>query len=66
MTGDPDVVYVATDLPEMLEQEKAIAGAILVRLNIQRPNLHFSVAGMLLIVIKCCKPQHLFSPTSPL
>ncbi len=26
MTDDPDVVYVATDLPEMLEQEKAIAG----------------------------------------
>lgn len=47
MTDDPDVVYVATDLPEMLEQEKAIAGAILARLNIQRPNLHFSVANAL-------------------
>jgi len=47
MTGDPDVVYVATDLPEMLEQEKAIAGTILARLNIQRPNLHFSVANAL-------------------
>ncbi len=47
MTGDPDVVYVATDLPEMLEQEKAIVGAILARLNIQRPNLHFSVANAL-------------------
>ena len=47
MTDDPDVMYVATDLPEMLEQEKAIAGAILARLNIQRPNLHFSVANAL-------------------
>ena len=47
MTDDPDVVYVATDLPEMLEQEKAIAGTILAKLNIQRPNLHFSVANAL-------------------
>lgn len=47
MTGDPEVVYVATDLPEMLEQEKSIAEAILARLNIQRPNLHFSVANAL-------------------
>ena len=47
MTEDPDVVYVATDLPEMLEQEKAIAGAILARLHMQRPNLHFSVANAL-------------------
>jgi len=47
MTDDPDVVYVATDLPEILEQEKAIIGAILVRLNIQRPNLHFSIANAL-------------------
>lgn len=47
LTDEPDVVYVATDLPEMLEQEKAIAGAILAKMNIQRPNLHFSVANAL-------------------
>jgi O-methyltransferase involved in polyketide biosynthesis len=47
MTDDPDVVYVATDLSEVLVQEKAIAGTILARLNIQRPNLYFSVANAL-------------------
>jgi O-methyltransferase involved in polyketide biosynthesis len=47
MTDDPDIVYVATDLPEMLEQEKAIVGAILAGLNMERPNLHFSIANAL-------------------
>jgi len=44
MTENPDVVYVATDLPKILEEEKEIAEAILVKLNCQRPNLHFLAA----------------------
>lgn len=47
LTADPAIVYVATDLPQMLEQEKAIAESILAKLNIQRPNLHFRVANAL-------------------
>ena len=45
MTENPDVVYVATDLPKILEEEKEIAEAILVKLNSQRPNLHFQAAN---------------------
>lgn len=45
MTGNPDVVYVATDLPQILEEEKEIAQAILVKLNSERPNLHFQPAN---------------------
>jgi len=47
MTADPDVIYAATDLPEILEQEKAMAEAILSRLNSSRPNLHFETANAL-------------------
>jgi O-methyltransferase involved in polyketide biosynthesis len=47
MTENPDVVYVVTDLPEILDQERAIAGAILARLNSSRPNLHFEIANAL-------------------
>jgi O-methyltransferase involved in polyketide biosynthesis len=47
MTEDPNVVYVATDLPEILEQEKAIAESILVKLSIDRPNLYYRVANAL-------------------
>jgi O-methyltransferase involved in polyketide biosynthesis len=47
MTEKPDVVYVVTDLPQILDQEKAIAEAILSRLNAQRPNLHFETANAL-------------------
>jgi O-methyltransferase involved in polyketide biosynthesis len=47
MTEDPNVVYVATDLPEILEQEKAIAESILAKMNIHRPNLHFRIANAL-------------------
>jgi O-methyltransferase involved in polyketide biosynthesis len=47
MTENPDVVYVVTDLPEILDQEKAIAQAILARLNSHRPNLHFKTANAL-------------------
>jgi O-methyltransferase involved in polyketide biosynthesis len=47
MTENRDVVYVVTDLPEILDQEKAIAEAILARLNSSRPNLHFETANAL-------------------
>ena len=47
MTENPDVVYVVTDLPEILDQERAIAEAILGRLNSSRPNLHFETANAL-------------------
>ena len=46
MTGNPDVVYVATDLPQILEEEKEIAEAILVKLNSERPNLYFQPANV--------------------
>jgi O-methyltransferase involved in polyketide biosynthesis len=47
MTEKPDVTYVGTDLPQILEQEKSIAEAILSKLNCRRPNLHFKVADAL-------------------
>jgi O-methyltransferase involved in polyketide biosynthesis len=47
MTKNPDVVYVVTDLPQILDQERAIAEAILSRLNSPRPNLHFETANAL-------------------
>jgi len=47
MTENPAVVYVVTDLPQILEEEQAIAEAILAKLNIRRPNLHFQIANVL-------------------
>jgi O-methyltransferase involved in polyketide biosynthesis len=47
MTENPDVVYVVTDLPQILDEERAIAEAILSRLNRPRPNLHFETANAL-------------------
>jgi O-methyltransferase involved in polyketide biosynthesis len=47
MTEDPNVVYVATDLPEILEQEKAIAESILAKSNIHRSNLYYRTANAL-------------------
>ncbi|MGZ4944096.1 MAG: hypothetical protein ACXV6K_07440 [Halobacteriota archaeon] len=47
MTEDPNVVYVATDLPEILEQEKAIAESVLAKMNMHRPNLHFRISNAL-------------------
>ncbi|MGZ7131052.1 MAG: class I SAM-dependent methyltransferase, partial [Halobacteriota archaeon] len=47
MTEDPNVVYVATDLPEILEQEKAIAESILAKSNIHRSNLYYLIANAL-------------------
>ena len=54
MTENPDVLYLATDLPEILEQEKAIAEPILTKLNIHRPNLYYRVQ-MHSIERVCCK-----------
>ena len=47
MTENPNVVYEATDLPQILEEEKAIAESILAKMNIHRPNLHFRIANAL-------------------
>ncbi|HYA33333.1 MAG TPA: class I SAM-dependent methyltransferase [Candidatus Bathyarchaeia archaeon] len=47
MTENPDVVYVATDLPEILEQEKAIAESILAKSNTHRPHLYYRIANAL-------------------
>jgi O-methyltransferase involved in polyketide biosynthesis len=47
MTAKPEVIYVATDLPEILAQVKTIAGAALASSNSHRPNLHFQTANAL-------------------
>jgi O-methyltransferase involved in polyketide biosynthesis len=47
MTENSEMVYVVTDLPQILDQEKAIAEAILSRLNSPRSNLHFETANAL-------------------
>jgi O-methyltransferase involved in polyketide biosynthesis len=47
MTENPNVVYVVSDLPEILQQEKTIAETILSRSNGRRPNLHFETANAL-------------------
>jgi O-methyltransferase involved in polyketide biosynthesis len=47
MTRNPDVVYVVTDLPQILEEEKTIAETILAKSNSRRPNLHFEAANAL-------------------
>jgi O-methyltransferase involved in polyketide biosynthesis len=47
MTENTDVIYVATDLPQILAQIKALAEAILAKLHTQRPNLYFRVVNAL-------------------
>jgi O-methyltransferase involved in polyketide biosynthesis len=47
MTQDSRVVYVVTDLPQILDEEKAIAETILSKSNSRRPNLHFEAADAL-------------------
>ncbi|MGE5418356.1 MAG: hypothetical protein ACM3UZ_16580 [Acidobacteriota bacterium] len=47
MTENPDVIFVAADLPQILKQIKAVSESILVRLNITRPNLYFKTANAL-------------------
>ena len=45
MTANPQVVYVVTDLPEMLAQIESIAGAILTGSGATRPNQHFQTVN---------------------
>jgi O-methyltransferase involved in polyketide biosynthesis len=47
MTRNPAVVYVVTDLPQILELERTIAEAILAKSNSHRSNLHFQAANAL-------------------
>lgn len=47
MSENPAVVYVVTDLPNMLEQEKEIAEIILSSIKARRPNLHFQAGNAL-------------------
>jgi O-methyltransferase involved in polyketide biosynthesis len=47
MTMNPDVVYVVTDLPQVLKLEKTIAETILAKSNSHCPNLHFQAANAL-------------------
>jgi O-methyltransferase involved in polyketide biosynthesis len=47
MTKKPDVIYVATDLPQILEEEKEITLSILAELHESRPNLHFQAVNAL-------------------
>jgi O-methyltransferase involved in polyketide biosynthesis len=47
MTRNSDVIYVATDLPQILEEEKEIAQSILAQSNESRPNLHFQAVNAL-------------------
>lgn len=41
MTRDPKIIYVVTDLPQILDVERTIAETILARSNSHRPNLYF-------------------------
>lgn len=47
MTEDPEVKYIETDLPEILEQKKAAVNAILDEKGIERPNLKLAPANAL-------------------
>jgi O-methyltransferase involved in polyketide biosynthesis len=47
MTRNSDVIYVATDLPQILQEEKEIAQSILAQSNESRPNLHFQAVNAL-------------------
>jgi len=47
MTSNPKVVFIATDLPQILEQAKVIEETIFKKMNIHRPNFHFQIANAL-------------------
>lgn len=47
MTEDPDIIYVITDLPEILEVERTITKTILAKSDNQHPNLYFFAANIL-------------------
>lgn len=65
MTENPEVVYVITDLPKILEEEKTIVKKILARLNSRRPNLHFQVVSAL-DRESLSKTANFFRPNQPL
>ncbi len=64
MTENPGVVYVNTDLPQILEEEKAIIEALLARRNLQRPKLHFETANAL-DLNSLLKAAAVFAPDRP-
>lgn len=47
MTADPQVKYVATDLPDMLRESEAVIREIMKKEGLQRPNLTFRPANVL-------------------
>jgi O-methyltransferase involved in polyketide biosynthesis len=47
MTRDPRVIYVVTDLQQILEEEKMIADRILARSSDHRPNLYYRAVNAL-------------------
>ncbi len=47
MTENPEVIYVATDLPKILKQGQSIVTNILSRTNSSRHNLHYKVVNAL-------------------
>jgi O-Methyltransferase involved in polyketide biosynthesis len=65
MTRNPEVVYVATDLPKMLEAEREINQSILAQSNQSRPNLHFQAANAL-DMASLSKAVSFFKKTKPI
>jgi O-methyltransferase involved in polyketide biosynthesis len=47
MTRDPKIIYVVTDLPQILEEERMIADRMLVKSNNHRPNLYYRAVNAL-------------------
>ena len=47
LTENPEITYVATDLPEIVEQGKSIVNNILAQTNSSRPNLHYQAVNAL-------------------
>ena len=47
MTRDPKVIYVVTDLQQILEEEKMIADKILAKSSDHRPNLYYRAVNVL-------------------
>jgi O-methyltransferase involved in polyketide biosynthesis len=47
MTRDSKIIYVVTDLPQILEEERMIADSMLVKSNNHRPNLYYRAVNAL-------------------
>jgi O-methyltransferase involved in polyketide biosynthesis len=65
LTADPQVVYVATDLPEIIGQSQAIAETVLADLDLHRPNLSFRPANALHLA-ELMQAAASFRPDQPL